>query len=373
MEPGALPDDIHAACEVLGAERALVYLIDPRQRELVLVADPCGGAEPLLSVDGSVAGRAFLSGEVVEMSDTDPLVVWVPLVDGADRLGVLGVTLRADAGPRAVRPQLVALASLTAELLVSKSQYTDLFRTVVRREPMTLAAEIQWGLIPPLTFSSRRVSVAGVMEPAYALGGDTFDYSVNGDTVHLAIFDAVGHGLDAVWPVALAVFGTRHSRCRGLDLPARYAAADEAVRAHGHDHRFVTAQLAELQLSTGRLRWINAGHPAPLLVRDRRVIGPLSCTPSLPLGLGGSVSRIADVGLQPDDRVVWFTDGVVEGRRPGKEPFGLERFANAVERESLAGTGPPETMRRLARSVLDHHAHELTDDFTILMLEYRGP
>lgn len=369
LEPADLPAAIEAACRALGARGAAVYLVDPHQRELVLLGTPAVPASSVVPIDASVPGRCYVSGEVLDLRDGDPPVVWVPLVDGTDRLGVMGVWIASAAAPL---PDLLPIASLTAELVVSKNQYTDLYRLACRRAPMTLAAEMMWRLIPPLTFSSRRFAVAGIVEPAYALGGDTFDYAVNADTLHVGIFDAVGHGLDAVWPAALAVLGARHARGRGLGLPERYAACDEAVRHQGDDGCFVTAQLAELELTTGRLNWVNAGHPPPLLIRERRVVGPLGCTPSLPLGLGGEVVQVAGVGLQPGDRVVLFTDGVVEGRPAGREPFGWERFSDVVARESLAGTEPPETMRRLAHAVLDHHAHELTDDFTIVMLEYRG-
>jgi serine phosphatase RsbU (regulator of sigma subunit) len=299
--------------------------------------------------------------------------LWIPLVDGADRVGVLGFTVDVDEVDDELRRYALHLGSLMAQFLISKGQYTDAYRTVSRRAGMSLAAEMQWNLLPPLTFTTRRVAIAGILEPAYDIGGDSFDYACNGDTVHLAIVDAMGHGLTATWPAAVSIGSIRHSRRRGVGLEGAYAAATGALESHFSGDIFVTAQLGEVDLTTGRLRWVNAGHPPPVLVRNGKVVGPLSLRPSLPLGLGGEVTEIGEFSLQPWDRLVFFTDGVIEGRGRRGEPFGEERLADVLSRETLAGRGPAETMRRVAHAVLAHHAHSLEDDFTLLFIEYRGP
>jgi serine phosphatase RsbU (regulator of sigma subunit) len=371
MEPGQIEALAARAAQLLGAADAFAYLVDPHQRELVALSDR-PGAPSRLAIEGSLAGRAFIAGRVFEQEEAGTRILWLPLLDGSERLGVLGVAASGDRLDQRLRTATAALASLTAELLVSKNQYTDVYRTAVRDRPMSLAAEIQWGLLPPLTLTTRRVAVSGVVEPAYDIGGDVFDYALNGDEVHLGIFDAVGHGLTAAWPAVLAISSVRRSRRLGLGLAASYAAADEVLRSGMPDGCFVTGHLAHLDLPTARLRWISSGHPPPLLVRNRRVVASLPSAPSLPLGLGGEVVGVAEASLEPGDRVIFFTDGVVEGRRRGEAAFGLDRFADVIQRESLAGTGPAETMRRLSHAVLDHYAHELTDDFTMLLVEYRG-
>ena len=109
----------------------------------------------------------------------------MPLLDGAERLGVLGLTLPSIDDALRVRCRWLA------------TQYTDAYSMARRRQPMTLAAEMQWQLLPPLTFVTARVVIAGLLEPAYEVAGDAFDYALDGDTAHLAVIDPVGHDLTA--------------------------------------------------------------------------------------------------------------------------------------------------------------------------------
>jgi hypothetical protein len=67
------------------------------------------------------------------------------------------------------------LAGLVADMLVTKNGYTDQFFKARRREPMSVAAEIQWSLLPPLRMTTPQGVVAGILEPAYNVAGDSFD------------------------------------------------------------------------------------------------------------------------------------------------------------------------------------------------------
>ncbi len=83
--------------------------------------------------------------------------------------------------------------------------YTDRFFQVRRQQPMTLSAEMQWQLMPPLMMDTPQVAIAGALEPAYHVAGDSFDYALNGDVLHLAMVDAMGHGLSAAVMATLAM------------------------------------------------------------------------------------------------------------------------------------------------------------------------
>jgi hypothetical protein len=157
---------------------------------------------------------------------------WVPIKDGADRIGVLRAVATADElTPR----RLAAVASLVAAMVTGRKQYGDDILLARRRQPMTLPAEMRWSMLPPLTYSGPGVSVAGVLEPAYEIAGDTFDYGVNGDDVHLAILDAMGHGLEASVMASLAVSSYRHSRRAGLDLDEMVGAMDAVITSQFPD------------------------------------------------------------------------------------------------------------------------------------------
>jgi hypothetical protein len=370
---GLAPDDVVAAVaragKALDVEDVAIYLVDYEQTLLIPLPD--GTDRVPLAIDTTLAGRAYGTIAAQEVDSGAGRRLWLPLLDGAERLGVLGLTLPSIDGP--LRERCDWLATLVAELLVSKDQYTDRYSLTRRRQPMSPAAEMQWQLLPPLTFATPRVVIAGLLEPAYEVAGDAFDYALNGDTAHLAVIDPVGHDLTASVLAAVTVGSYRHSRRAGLDLAATHATLDQTIATHFGGERFVTGQLAQLDCGTGRLQWVNAGHPLPLLVRGAKVVDTLACQPAPPLGLGFGQAQIATAALEPADRVLFYTDGVVEGRNLAGEPFGEARLADLVVRATLAGQPAAETMRRLAHAILAHQGAKPRDDATMVFLEWPGP
>ena len=367
------PDDLVAAVtragQAVDASDAAIYLVDYEQTRLVPL--PNGTDRAPLEIDATVAGRAFAAIAAQEVDTGSGRRLWLPLLDGAERLGVLGLTVPAvDDG---VWVRCGWLATLVAELLMSKGQYTDAYFLARRRRPMSPAAEMQWRLLPPLTFVTPRVVIAGLLEPAYEVAGDAFDYALNGDTAHLAVIDPVGHDLTASVLAAVTVGSYRHSRRAGLDLADTYAAMDQTIAGQFGGERFVTGQLAQLDCATGQLQWLNAGHPLPLLVRRAKVVDTLACRPVPPLGLGVAQPEIATAALEPGDRVLFYTDGVTEGRNLAGEPFGEARLADLLVRATLAGQPAAETMRRLAHAILAHQGRTPRDDATMIFLEWPGP
>lgn len=367
MEPDAMAEAAAIAGDAIGAQRLSILLTDPEQQVLVPLLPPGGDT---LGVDDSLAGRAYITGNVIVEPAAEQHQVWAPMVDGAERIGVIGFCVDAIDDP--MRRRCLALAAMLTQFVITKGDYTDAYDLAPRQREMTLASELQWRLLPPLTCTTLRMAVAGVIEPAYDFGGDAFDYAINDDLAHLAIVDAMGHGIDAALPAAVALASARHSRRRHLDLEAVYRNASEAVRERFGDDTYVTAAFAELDIEQGRLRWLNAGHPPPLLARHGQSVRELVCEPSEPLGMGTVVAEIGEAILEPWDRMLFFTDGVTEGHVPTEELFGTDRLGKGFGRLTSEGFGPAETLRRLARAVLDHHTHRLNDDFTMLCAELRS-
>jgi hypothetical protein len=368
------PDQLSAAVAThgrgLGARETVVYLVDYEQ---LLLQPLRGEGVPVrqeLGVDGSLGGRAYRRVEVLTSpAHSRAHRLWVPLLDGVERLGVVEFVVDQPSPP--LQEQLVAYAGLIAELVVVNDAYTDIFAQLRRRRTMSLAAEIQWDLLPPLTFASDRVVISGALEPAYDIGGDTFDYAVNGPLVDLMVLDAVGHGLPAALLASAAVGAYRHARREGRDLPDVAAAMNEVIAAEFRDSRFATAAIARLHLDTGQLRWVNSGHPDPFIVRDGVMQHPGPCKPHPPLGLQVRKPDVCEVQLHVGDRVVFYTDGIVEARSPEGVFFGEERLADFVHRASADGETAPEALRRLMRRVLAHQADHLQDDASIVLLEWR--
>ncbi|MFD0029705.1 PP2C family protein-serine/threonine phosphatase [Streptomyces sp. NPDC055059] len=323
-------------------------------------------------VVGSPAGRAFLRADVVEVPQAQGGVrMYLPLLDGSDQVGVMALTL--DTVGDDDRRLLRRLAGLVADMLITKNSYTDQFFLARRREPMSVSAEIQWSLLPPLTMTVSQVAVAGILEPAYRVAGDSFDYALNENILHAAVIDAMGHGLDAAVMATVAIGAYRHARRVFVSLEEKYGYMDDAIsRQFGPDH-FVTAQLMHLNIATGELELVNAGHPAPLLIRGGRVVRQLESATTLPVGFGGEQPRIRQHMLQPGDRVLCYTDGIIEEHVAGEEPFGEERLIQCVDRlaeESSGGVRADLTW--LSHTLKAERGGHTSDDATLFMIEWHG-
>jgi serine phosphatase RsbU (regulator of sigma subunit) len=220
---------------------------------------------------------------------------------------------------------------------------------------------------------ARGAVVTGLLEPAYEVAGDAFDYAHNGDRLDIAVLDGMGHGISSTLLTTLAVGAYRHARRNGEAVDTMHRAIDDAVERQYDGDAFVTGILARLDLHTGALTWSNAGHPAPLLLRNRKVVGPMSYEPSPPFGLDGTGSNTQVTALEPGDSVLMYTDGMVEARTSTGSEFGLERLVDLLERAAAAQVSPEETLRRLIRDVLEHHGGELRDDATLVLLQWTGP
>jgi serine phosphatase RsbU (regulator of sigma subunit) len=182
----------------------------------------------------------------------------------------------------------------------------------------------------------------------------------------------MGHGLAAAGVAAFAIAAYRHSRRSHLDLNETYDAMHRAVGEQFPDERYVTAVIAQLDLSSGRLSWISAGHPPPLVTRNGRTARILSAPPCLPLGvpLDGPSARVAEETLEPGDLVLFYTDGLTEARGRDGQPFATDGLSTFIEREALAGYPASETLRRLRQAIVGEQPEGLNDDATALLVEW---
>ena len=366
MRPDELPGAVREKAAIVGLDDVSLLIVDKRQLVLSPLPEIDG---TVLEIDGTDAGRCFRESVVVSVVEDDRVRHWFPVLDGTSRIGVLGGLARPDDSLAAVRG--AQLAQLAAELLVSKAGYGDHIVNAGRRRELSLAAEIRWSLVPPLTFLSPDVSIAGFLEPAYDLAGDTFDYAVNANTVHTAIFDAVGHGIEASRIANMALLSYRHARRRGLGLLETYAEMGNAIEASFERSAYATAQLAQLDLPDGSFRWINAGHPPPVLVRRGEPARELTGRPVPPAGIGDETPEIHEVGLQPGDVALFYSDGITEARSDDDTMFGLDEMVRMLDDALAAGTNPPEIVRQIVHAAVEHQGGEAVDDATVLLLGWR--
>ena len=364
------PDDILGIVEVVrtlvDADRVLLHVAD-YALNCARVLVPSGELGNTYVLEGTLAGRAFATGEPVLADAT----WWLPLVDGAERLGV--IELEYTATPPTSDELLTLLAGLLVLVIISVRRYTDVWLRTRRAQPLSAAAEAQWDLLPPLATIRTDVAVSGILEPAYKIGGDSFDYALNPGRLDFAIVDAIGHGMSAVLMSIAVINSLRNTRRERGTFESAYRQADEIIERHFGNSNYVTGQFGSLDLSSGLLTWVNAGHLLPMLVRNGSYVGELECAPSMPLGLGGPVVEIAHETLQRGDRVLFYTDGISESRSPDGGRFGQERLADFLVRATLDGLPGAETVRRLSAAVGTHVGKGLNDDATMLLVEYRRP
>jgi hypothetical protein len=375
--PEDLPEMLMRAAPLVDATAMVIYLVDHQQRELRPLLSGTAPHRKPFGVDGTLAGRAFsMVTPCPSEAEADGSRLWLPLLDGSERLGVLEVVSDVPLNEEAVADCL-ALASLLAEMIVTRGFYSDTIERVRRREPMQLAAEMLRAQLPPLTYSTGHLVISGILEPTYDVGGDAFDYAVNGDTAHLALFDAAGHGsaggMRAVVLASIALAGYRNARRAGLDLIATYHHIDSAVRAHDRAG-MITAVLAELDQQTGILRVISAGHPSGLVIRRGKVAKVLPTPTALPVVLGDRRPPVVvEEALEPGDWLLLYTDGITEARSADGEQFGMARLIDFATRAVADQLPPPETTRRLVHAILEHQEDRLQDDATLLMVEWLSP
>ena len=363
LDGSRLPHALEEAASAMGMSGMSILLADLQER--FLLAWPDDGSEPVV-IDGTLPGRVFQRGTPARDGSGR---WWFPVGDGHQRLGVLAVGLSSE-DPEGLR-RGGRLATMAGLLVVSRSAYCDDIVTRRRLRPLSVAAELRWALMPPRVMASPQVTVAGILEPAYEIAGDSFDYSLDDDRLCLAVFDAMGHGMTASRLATVAIASYRHSRRVGLGLVETYRAMDELVADAFGDGTFVTGHMAELDLATGRLSVLNAGHPRPLLIRGGTA-HELAFTPATPVGLGFVEAELGEVRLERGDALLVLSDGVIEARSAGGDIFGVERVGDLAVRALAGGETIAETARRLIQSVLEHRGVALEDDATLLLARWDG-
>lgn len=373
IEPDSLGMLAHLAADALGARSGRLFVADyALRRACELRQDGTGGDE--VALDGTLAGEAFASGAPVEQGN-GPVTVWVPLAEGSERIGLLELSFDRPPADSASWGDLADVTRMMVLLLVSGRRYTDVLLRARRARPLSEAAEAQWDLLPPLSFAGSKFSVSGILEPAYSIGGDSFDYAINPGRLDFAIMDAVGHGTPAVLMASAAIHAMRNARREQRTLEETYHQVGQRLSEQFGQSYYVTGQIATLDAGSGRLSWVNAGHVLPLLVRNGSFVGELRCAPSMPMGLGGPVVQVAVESLQTGDRVLFHTDGVVDSRSPDGTALTPERLADYLVRATEEGATVAESIRAVSANVVAHVGEGLRDDATLFLVEYtnEGP
>ena len=331
----------------------------------------------VLPFDGGPAEQALRSQTVsVVAPDRDSTVegasagqwrVLAPVTERGEVLGLLEMFLPVEPDPGVVA-EIARTAHLLGFVVIANRRHTDLFEWGQRSTPFTLPAEIQRRLLPSaFTCEAGAFSLSAWLEPAADVGGDTFDYSLGRDALHLSMTDAMGHGIASALTATLCVGSLRNTRRQGASLLEQVAAANTALADHFtsvDDEGFATGLVGSLDLRTGALTLVNAGHVPPYLARGGG-IERIELPRGVPLGLFPDAEYdTTELVLEPGDRLVIVTDGMLE-----RSAAALDLEAEIKQTRSLH---PRETTRRLADNVLEVTGPHLADDATLLVLDWHG-
>ncbi|WP_119730250.1 PP2C family protein-serine/threonine phosphatase [Thermomonospora amylolytica] len=372
-QPHAVADAARTAVTAaFSARNTEIWLADYQVALLIPVTpkhDP-------VRIEDCPAGRAFASQRPVPEPFGERFAIesggrlHLPLTVHGDRMGVLTVTLARMPDADEV-DELVAAAAVVSRALAVADTRTDAFRRIRRRARLTLAAEIQWDLLPGRACVTDEYSLAGQLEPAYAVWGDNFDWAAASDHLTVTVTNGMGQGIDAALLTHLSIGALRNARRSGADLTEQAAMANQAVYAQHAGDRYVGTLLLRFDLEAGVLRAVDAGSPRMFRLRDGAVT-PIALEQQMPLGMFGDTEYVEqEIPLRSGDRLVVVSDGVHDSLSADGRSYGALGLLSALRRTRLQN--PPEVVRTLIRELLAYtRDNELADDAVIVCLDWTG-
>ena len=347
--------DLLHRLEETAAAPVELWLADYRQTRLFALR----GEDEVL-VDDSWIGRCF-AGQVtvVEAERTA-----VPVTTRGDRIGVVTVA----AGTIDVSG-LRQLCGLLAQALGSIGSATSIYESTRRRQPMTVAAELQWALLPGQSYADDDVAMAALLEPAYSIAGDCYDWSRDHSVLQIAVLDGTGRGVPAALSATLALGALRNARFTGASLADQAALADQAVYAQHGGETFTSALLIPLDTETRQVRVVDAGSPLLLRQREGRV-QHVELDAQLPLGMFEETLYVEqDVDIRPGDRLLVVSDGVHGAVHEGDE-FGTAGLEQTLRDARLLA--PAEVCRHVLRKLRGGWGDDGPgDDAVVLCLDWK--
>jgi serine phosphatase RsbU (regulator of sigma subunit) len=386
IDVGALLEQVESAAPIDAVEvvaTELGRMVDAREVTL-LIADFSGRAVVRLTSSNLVEGARShgveqaetltLSGTRYErvlrtqQADVEPsgdgARMLVPVTDRGDAIGLLELELPRYPSADEIL-DISSAAHALAYVVISARRHTDVFEWGQRSTPFALAAEIQRRLLPAAyTCEAGQFTLAGWLEPASSVGGDTFDYTLDRECLQVSITDAVGHQVAAALLATLLVGSLRNGRRAGMDLAEQARYANDSLAENAAPGQFVTGQLLRVDLETGTAGIVNAGHTLPLRLRDGKV-EEVGLRIEAPFGvLPGKDFEIQPFPLEPGDRLIFLTDGMQE-----RNAASLDVAAALADTADLH---PREVVHELGAAVLKATGGDLRDDATMVCLDWYG-
>jgi serine phosphatase RsbU (regulator of sigma subunit) len=358
---------------MIGAEEVSFLIADYSGDSLIRLGHSTRGAftrrvgnetADRVALAGTPHGRALAGQSVEVVRQDDGACMYAPVTSRGEAVGVLQLRLAAPPSEQTIA-DVGRAAHAFAYIVIANRRYTDLFEWGQRSVPLSLAAEIQHRLLPgSYTCEAGQFTLAAWLEPAGDVGGDTFDFSLDREALSFSMTDAMGHSVNAALLATLMIGSVRNGRRRGADLAEQARLADRALAEHAGRSQYVTGQIVRVDLVERVAEIVNAGHPLPLRLRDGVVDQvPLEADPPFGAVPGQSYHR-QTLPLEPGDRLMFVTDGVLERRAAAVD-------VRAVLRESR-GEHPREAVQHLIQGAVRASGGELEDDATAMCFDWHG-
>ncbi|MET9846153.1 PP2C family protein-serine/threonine phosphatase [Streptomyces ossamyceticus] len=369
--PHALVDAARSVlAEQYGAQETELFMADYSLTVLQPVSVLPHTLEPV-PVHSATVGRAFGSQKPYhEERPGGRTRLHLPVSVRGDRLGVLSVTLP-DAAAREWESELTEIADVLGHEVLVAERDTDLYLQTRRKDRLTLAAEMQWQLLPGRSCSRPEYDLGAQLEPAYAIFGDNFDWSATADRLTLYVTNGMGEGIEASLLTNLAINALRNARRAGLSIADQAALADQAVYAHYRGRCYLSVLMFDFDLATGHASVVDAGSPQLLRLRSGTV-ERVTFDAQLPLGMFEETDYVAqDFHVEPGDRLVFVSDGVHGVASPKGEAYGDTALARAIHSTRLLPAA--EVPRAILRELTGHRGEALADDDALVVcLDWRG-
>lgn len=353
-----------------------------------LVEEVIGKRTPAVVVDALMDER-FAVAQSVLLSGVRSIAA-APIVDAEGCLGMIALysRVRVRRFTDADLQLLVSLAS-TAALRVRNVALMEeaAERRVLERE-LTLAHDIQMGMLPRRFPDCEGVEIAAVLKPARSVGGDFYDVVLDEGRLWFIVGDVSGKGVAAALFMAVAKTLFRAMRHGGESVAQTMASMNRELARDNDRAMFVTAFAGWLEPASGRARFCNAGHNPPF----RLDLPGRAAATTRGANAGAVVARVlADSGgpalgvfedasyqehaieLAPGDAIVIYTDGATDARSPAGQQFGLDRVRDTLERTAREGGDASRLVDRLFRALQAFETDaSQEDDITLLALRYTG-
>jgi len=299
-------------------------------------------------------------------------IVAAPLLDeeGCTGLIVLDSRLNVRRFSEDDMELLVSLAAAAALRIRNLAYAEEAAKRRLLDKELALAHQIQMAMLPKVFPQRPEFELSAALRPAKSVGGDLYDFLLEGDRLWFLIGDVSGKGVGAA--LFMAVTKTLfHAIVPGADsLSAVLARVNRELCRDNEHSLFVTAFVGCLDLGSGEMEFGNAGHNPPYLLR---ALGSIDCLASAPqVALGVLLDHMYTTGrstLAAGDALFLYTDGVIEELNPAGEQFSDERLRAHLERDTRSPVGPlvDGTM-----AVVEDFAggRPQSDDITVMAIRY---